>query len=501
MNIVNVVNFVRSADSRTPRQDMLDAVINQVRYALEYDMPTTFLLQPDAVTDEEYVNLIPRKENIEIGMWLELNRTLVTKAGGEWLAGDKEWWWYSGIDLPCGYSPELRRKMVDIAMADFKDTFGFYPKTVGSWVLDCVCLEYMEKKYGVTAALNCKDQWGTDSYTLWGGYINQAFYPTKINAFTPASKKENQINIPIFRMLGSDPVDQYDLDTSSDNGQTVCSLEPVYPEGGANREWVEWFFEQIISTPALCFGYAQTGQENAFGWSNMKNGFEIQMPYISELDKQGKIKLMTVSEASEWFRNKYEITPPATNIATKDGRNSIWFSNANYRLGFYADKNVTYIRDIQIFNDEYPERYLNDVCELRSSVYDNIPLVEGYLWSDCLSTKKAGLFFEKNGKRIGGGACVQYEECNDGDVIFRLTASVGDETIRIELCDNKFVVYTQCSLKWVYDAEKARASMMFRDGAIDISHNGFDTSVGVSGNVDSDARRIDPVDGKIEIMF
>lgn len=56
--------------------------------------------------------------------------------------------------------------------------FGVYPKSVGSWFIDAVTLKYMAERYGVVASCNCKDQIGTDGYTLWGGYWNQGYYPS-----------------------------------------------------------------------------------------------------------------------------------------------------------------------------------------------------------------------------------------------------------------------------------------------------------------------------------
>ena len=495
MNIVTVVNFIRGEDWRISRADMVEAVVRQVELAKEYDMPITFLLQPDAVRDSEYTSLIPRKDNVEIGMWLELNRSLVLAAGGEWLGGDYEWFPHAGIDLPCGYAPEIRRKMVDIAMEEFKKVFGCYPKTVGSWVLDCVCLEHMEKHYGVTAALNCKDQWGTDSYTLWGGYFNQAFYPTLTNAFTPATKKGNQINIPVFRMLGSDPVEQYDLD-AGDNGQLVMTLEPYYETSGSNPEWVRWFFEQMNLYPTLSFGYAQAGQENSFGWSRMKKGYELQMKFLVQLAEEGKITFMTVSDAAQWYKDRYEITPPSANVAKKGDKDAVWFCNANYRFGFYADSNVIYIRDVQLFKDDYAERYLNDVCELKSAVYDNIPLVDGYLWCGCKSTKDAGLFFEKDGKILKGKAEVVVEECSE-EAIMRILVTAGEEKIRIDLCDKGVVFYTDCSLKWIYEEERSRASILFGENGIVVNHNGYECSIDVHGEVNTDERSISPINGKI----
>jgi hypothetical protein len=46
----------------------------------------------------------------------------------------------------------------------------------------------------------------------------------------PAQNAENQIPVPIFRMLGSDPIHQYDNGLGT-GWQRVVSLEPVYKGG------------------------------------------------------------------------------------------------------------------------------------------------------------------------------------------------------------------------------------------------------------------------------
>jgi len=50
----------------------------------------------------------------------------------------------------------------------------------------------------------------------------------------PAQNEKNQLPVPVFRMLGSDPVRQYDQGVSS-NGQGVITLEPVYPFGAGTQ--------------------------------------------------------------------------------------------------------------------------------------------------------------------------------------------------------------------------------------------------------------------------
>ena len=89
--------------------------------------------------------------------------------------------------------------------------WGIFPQVAGSWHIDALSLAYMKERYGIAASCNCKDQYGTDGYTMWGGYYNGAYYPSRMNMLCPAQTRENQIDVPGFRMLGADPIHQYDL--------------------------------------------------------------------------------------------------------------------------------------------------------------------------------------------------------------------------------------------------------------------------------------------------
>jgi hypothetical protein len=281
-------------------------------------------------------------------------------------------------------------------MEKFREQFGHYPKSVGCWLIDAPTLNYLAEKYDIGAATICKDQSGTDGYTLWGGYWNQAFYPSKTNAFMPAQTAAAQVKIPVFRMLGSDPVDQYDTGIGAKK-QGVISLEPVYPQSGGNPRWVRWFFDVNFEAPCLTWAYAQAGQENSFGWPAMEEGLKDQYRKLAELRDQGRVRVETLGTTGEWFRHTFEQTPATAIVALADseGRNrgSIWYENAHYRLNFFFDGDTWRIRDLHQFNENYPERYLETRVETNDAFYDTLPVLDGYTWS--------GTGGERAGIRLG----------------------------------------------------------------------------------------------------
>ncbi|NLR78436.1 hypothetical protein [Chitinophaga eiseniae] len=405
--IVNIVNFIRLLEPRdhSITQDVLyQTVVQQVNIMRQYHLTGTFLLQYDALMDHRYQELLkglPR-DSFEIGAWWELPQPLIEKAGLKW-RGRYPWDWHADIGFSTGYTPVEREKIADAYMDSFKSIFGYYPRSVASWFIDAHTLQYLYDKYSIVASANCKDQYGTDGYTLWGGYWNQAYYPSRINSYMPAQKAASQIPVPVFRMLGSDPVRQYDQGISAQR-QGVITLEPVYPGAGGSESWVNWFFKTFTEAPALNFNYTQAGQENSFTWDAMSKGFQIQMPLIARLRDSGKIRLETLEQSGKWFKANYKVTPATSFSVTRDiegsDRKTLWYNSRFYRINILWEDGSFRIRDIHLFNENIPDIYTTRKATSNECTFFTLPVVDGYLWSK--PKQLAGLRLKAlvNGKEV-----------------------------------------------------------------------------------------------------
>jgi hypothetical protein len=386
--IVNIVNFIRllePRDAAITRDVLYQTVVKQVEIMKKYRLGGTFLLQYDALMEPRYQQLLKRlsTDSFEIGAWWEIPQPLVEKAGLKW-RGRYPWDWHADIGFSTGYTLKEREQLIDVYMDDFKRIFGYYPRSVASWFIDAHSLNYMYEKYHIVASANCKDQYGTDGYTLWGGYWNQAYYPSKINSYMPAQNAQNQVPVPVFRMLGSDPIRQYDHGLGS-RRQGVVTLEPVYPLAGGDSAWVHWFFQSFTNDQLLGFNYTQAGQENSFTWDAMAKGFEIQMPLIARLRDEQKIRVETLEASGRWFRKKYQVTPVTTFVADKDmagsDQKTIWFNSRFYRINMLWEKGTLRIRDIHLFNEKFPSVYETKPVTSNECTFFTLPVVDGYIWS------------------------------------------------------------------------------------------------------------------------
>lgn len=385
--IINIINFIRQTDYRIENSDSLlyQTVEEQLKLINRYNLPATFLLQYDALIKPEYQQLLKSQLNqqSEIGGWFEITQPQVEDAGLEW-RGEHSWVSHANIAFSTGYTKDEREKLVDVYMEKFKEIFGEYPKSMGSWYIDAHTLNYMYEKYGIIASCNCKDQIGTDGYTLWGGYWNQAYYPSKLNGYMPAQSQEQQIPVPVFRMLGSDPIYQYDDGLGNDR-QGVISLEPVYTQAGKNRAWVHYFFNAIVDQPCLAFNYAQAGQENSFTWDAMKDGLEMQIPIIDSLQRTQKIQVLTLAETGKWFKDKFSTTPATAVTVLNDIRNennkTVWFNSRYYRANLLWKNQDFSFRDIHLFDERFKSQYVDKPGESSQFFFYTLPMVDGYMWS------------------------------------------------------------------------------------------------------------------------
>lgn len=416
-NIVNIVNFVRGVEPRY-QIDLVKPIRENIRLLQMHGLKSAFLLQYDALENDEMMSLITKTDSsFEKGAWLEVVESMAKAAGIEW-RGEYSWDHHAYVDFLIGYPVEQRYLLIDAYMGKFYSSFGYYPKTVGSWMLDCRSLDYLSEKYNIKASCICRDQHGTDGYTIWGGYYNHGYYPSKNNMLCPASSDENKISTPMFRMLGSDMLMQYDAGLMQ-NGkvdplswQPVYTLEPAYNGiGGNNPNWVNWYMGENYKAEHLGFNYTQAGQENSFGWDNVGKGLEYQYALFAKLQSEGKITVEHMCETGEWFQNTYNENPTCSMTAmsdwTGDRNKTAWYYNDKYRINIMQQNNELWIRDLHLFDENYREKYYDSVETTNCSVYDTLPLIDGYRFSG--DNIRAGGFVEYlNGESVkNSGFCCE----------------------------------------------------------------------------------------------
>jgi hypothetical protein len=302
-------------------------------------------------------------------------------------------------------------------------------------------MEHLSTHYHVEAFAVCRDQIATDGFTIWGAPI-AGYYPSKVNCWSPALQRENQINTPAFRMLGQDPVHYYQRNYKLPNGRTISepdTMEPVWTSGRSPK-FIETFLEMIVSTPSLGFAYVQLGQENSFPWRDMAEAYPKQMTALAELRRLGKVHVETMENSGKRFKKAFKVTPsqaqimlddPFGNTAPSEG--TIWYQSRFYRANLHFRGDLPYFRDIAVYKDDFPQPFLHEATR-QNDVEQRMPAVlDGFHWSTNPTSADeigAGAFFTVNGERLRmSGRPVVQERGRDLEVDIPI---VGNRSLRIK---------------------------------------------------------------------
>lgn len=465
-NIVNIINFIRASDPRAPERDMVYPVKRQLELCKQYDFRATFLLQYDALLLDTYRDLLKDTPH-EVGGWFEIVQPLCERAGIVWRGREGySWDWHANVGMTVGYTQEERKKLIDVYMRTFSEFYGRYPSAVGCWIWDAYSLNYLKTKYSVKAACICREQYGTDGYTLWGGYYNGGYYPSKYNALAPARNGEEQIDLPVFRMLGIDPVAQYDDGLDLHDGRTewqgVKTLEPYSERCGGNPVWVKWYFEENFGKDNGTYAYAQMGQENSMGWENMK-GLVFQFEHLDRVKEQNHLCIETLTETGEWFSKTYRKTPHTVFFCKDDdiqsGKKSFWYNSSAYRVNFYGEGDSMWIRDLFLFRKENTENYLTEPCKTENCFLYTLPVVDGNRWTG--NGVRAGVYFyDRSDESPVRVTEVTYKQDGETAFLYLNTPSFGvvelslsEKEIRIRPARN----FENLLLKFMRDKSRADA--------------------------------------------
>jgi hypothetical protein len=378
------MNFIRAEEPRE-KIDLFRPVVEQMALIRAHGFSATWLLQYDALVEGPFVKYLVSEmpHDHEVGIWFEMNRRVCEDAGIAWRGNpDWEWDYHVPVAYAIGYTPDERRKLADTAMATFQRIFGHPARTVASWNLDAITLAHLCDRYEVDAFANCRDQLATDGFTIWGAPI-AGYYPSRLNAWSPALEVKHQISTPMFRLLGQDPVYYYDKTFAYPD-----TMEPVWASG-QSQAFVRRFLEMMGRGPTQSFAYAQLGQENSFGWPAMRAAYPMQMDKLRQACGETSLIVETMGETGRRFKRSFRFTPPQAQVMLQDPfgntqqpQGTVWYQSKYYRANLHLRGDQFYLRDLHVYDDRYPQPYLNDTARQHGIEQRMLAVLDGYHWSD-----------------------------------------------------------------------------------------------------------------------
>ena len=380
VSFTNPVRGIEGGESK--EQTPLDLPQYQYQLARENKFPVDWLLRFDAVNNATisgyFKNLVATDSSQTVGAFLEVTSKLTLAAGVNYTEG--EYMSAANRIFLSGYSQVDRLKLIDAYMKLFYDTFGYYPDVVGAWHLDAYSLEYLSSHYSVVTAIICDEQYNTDRYRLWGGYLGSPYFPSKYNFLVPAAGRGDRINIVLTKWAQRDPLNFYGTRDESNYSTQVND----YSFMGLSTNYFSDLLGIYSGGDFNEFTQTNIGLENDYNLSQYRS--ELKNSYQALRANQGKYDLRFVSSAdfAQFMQTRYTFTNPAFFYKTSDvtGRKTgtiYWYQNPFYRIGIKSDNGKTEIIDFRIYNSNEGEEYYltkNISRSLYSEVYALVDTVK-----------------------------------------------------------------------------------------------------------------------------
>ncbi len=229
------------------------------------------------------------------------------------------------------FSMEDKKAIVDDVFGRFKEVFGFYPESTGSYYMDADLINYIKKVYptvkcavatcweeGPKAYHTCNNSW----YTFLDGGPWAPWIPSKANTHAPAADEAEDSGIVAIPHLSRDLIACYDGNGSNFGTHPQNVLRGmIYDTSTWEFPYLYNLIDQYRSLAKYNNGYAYNMMFVGPGWLNkmgrweapyelLKKSYEDGMAYYGDLKKKGLLKDMTMADFADYYRSKKTYTEP-----------------------------------------------------------------------------------------------------------------------------------------------------------------------------------------------
>ena len=314
-----------------------------------------FTLRYDALDDNLFTDIAKENLKHEYGALLEVVPSLAKDADVFYKGDDNSWYEAQHIFL-IGYEENERYKLIDVYMEKFYEVFGKYPQFSGAWMIDPLSLHYIKDKYGVVAHQITREQFGTDSYTLYGGPVHYPYYPSKNWALIPSLQTSKEMPL-IIRQTISDPVHTY-----GDQSDSFTSQPNDYFLRNDTTTYFGHLFLQAHSQ-LNPYTFSLVSLENSMTEAE-HNEYEKQIKIIAKWrDDDKKHQVLSVLNYESIFRNNNLVNflTVYSGVSQQFPKEWAWWINTNaYRVRVRLSNGELFISDLRIFDESFSDPYLNN---------------------------------------------------------------------------------------------------------------------------------------------
>ncbi len=363
-SFISVVNPVRGNDFWDLKDQKPEtAVIGQSEILNKFGLSATWLIRFDALEDKKIIEAMKDRLSDEKGLFLEVTPAWTTQANVEYHQSGS--WHAAGSAFLTGYERDEREKLIDTAFIKFKSIFGYFPSSAGAWWIDGYSLGYMQKKYGLSAALIVSDQYSTDNYQIWGQYFSTPYYPSKKNALHPAQSLENKLDVVIMQWAPRDPVNSYGNGVMESTFSVQANDYIDYHN--LDTKYFSTLIDVYIKQKFNKFSQLVVGLENSYKWSKYSDEYQKQIKVLSKKRNSGELAIISLKDFAGWYKSSFPKLSPEQLIIADDPlggvKKSIWYMNPYYRAGWFYNLDGSVLRDIRQYIDGEEELCSKSRCD------------------------------------------------------------------------------------------------------------------------------------------
>lgn len=250
---------------------------------------------------------------------------------------------------------DMKVKLVHDTFERFKEVFGFYPTSTGSYFMDAELINYIKEHYPMVkiAVAACFEEGpkvfrhtNNTWYTLLDGGPWTAWVPSKKCSHAIAESKEDDSGIIAVPHLSRDL-----LGVMDNSGDMFGTHPQNIIRGLAYEDERLPFMYNLVDQYQVMKKYNKGYSYNLVyvgpGWMGkagrwecpyriLKKSYEDFMAYYGQLKKEGKVEDMTMTEFSEWYRKNKAVNEPIcglwkdTIFGTKN--QCFWYADSAFRV-------------------------------------------------------------------------------------------------------------------------------------------------------------------------
>ncbi len=341
---ISIVNPVRIS---VYNPNLAASLKSQYAQVSSWHLPATWLLTYDVLHNPEAIAEIKKfNSDQEVGLFLEVTKS--SAAANGFVFNEIGSWHFAASVFLSGYSQFDRKKFIDSQFSKYKELFGKYPTSVGSWWTDSFSLSYMKEKYGITANLACADQFSTDGYQIWGTYWSTPYYPSKNHTGIPAASASNKLDLVVTQWAPREPLAGY--------FDSKYSTQDYFTEPKKDITYFRDLLNLYASAHANKFGHITIGLEGDFLPDTYQDIYASQLGTAIAEAKKNHYEFLTMARFSDWYRHEFPDVSPSQTITSSS---AVWYNSPFYRLGYKKDSATGEITifDLRIYSDQTQEPY------------------------------------------------------------------------------------------------------------------------------------------------